>query len=607
MKDNLINASALVGEPWQTDTASAFLGYGFRNAAKTEATAYPVVFTGLGGTIGSELAYFDRVGADQGAPVWSSAYSIPGFCVLKFDPLIAPTRDGTKTVTNYIFERLWSKSRLYNNDVDNMQPVDLSAISVGTALLKMYVALFFKILAVIKVKEDDINLYKVASDMLSALGFHHSAQDIRANRVKWTDRFNDDIIGAINDSQWLSATFPGADHWAALILKWYKDCNTDTDYCQTYTFTLEHFWALRYQQGDQTVHYWNIVREPMPETIDGFLDKVQTLIRALFYDSSARAVQAVLESINARTGGDNQLDIRPVDLSFLSYDFDADSLVFEYNRDMLLAIHNATVCQGVTVGDAEQDPSQGTWKQTINITRNSEGDIATRFTKMVNLPWFNAAKSDLINATMWTVVRHKEAAWADDVFDADICGSEIITDATMYRFVPDVSDRRGYSLAFTKLHSVESADADGKYKQGVLDTVSQASGFNCAPLIYVVSGRDAEHSTPGSITGVFGQLEAVYRCDHATLASMKQQYLRNFWGYPFDLKPEEVGTFQTTGETPSAAAVSRDPIQQLGDEKPPTYSKPGHRGGRGGLRGKSKNKNANKSNGGAEKSDSEIS
>lgn len=577
-----LNASAIVGEQWLTDTPSAMLGFAMRNKLKTEATPYPVLIPGLGTNFGDMLRSFDQVGADQGAPRWWNDMTSPGICVLKMEPLIAPTRNGSKTLVNIIFERLWSKSRLFNNDVDNMQPTDLAAISIGTAFLKAYIALGFKIMSIIKVREDDINLYKYASDMLAALGFQHTPRDIREHRMAWTDIFNDDIIGAINDAKWIDATYPGANHWAAVLSKWYKDCDTETDYCQTYTFTLQSFWMLTYQVAGQNTHYWNFTKQPMPTSIWDFFDLIQSFIRALFFDSSARMVQAVLESIYKRTNGDNSLDIGPVDLSELSYSFDDEIVSFEYNRDILLAIHNATILQGVHVGDALQNPETGTWAQAITVDANSPGDVASRFTKLINLPWPDASKCDLINATMWTVVRHKEAAWADLAFDADICGSEIISDATMFRYVPSASDNRGYALTYIPLQSVlfsgGTINSQPAYTQALMDTLSFTTQFNLAPITYIIADRDSEAHNPGYVHNVIAQLEAIFRCDHATLAAMKEQYLRNFWGYPFTVAGE-VGTFSTAGsEFKGSVNVPRD--------GGPSYSTP--RGTRG-SRGKKKN------------------
>jgi hypothetical protein len=541
------------------DVAGSTLGFANRNEESSHTgLTWPNMVSRLGMNFAKMLEAPNRVSIDQRAnPAWLSTIRAPGIIVFDIDPIFAPQRgDGTGIADENVhyseetYNSLYSYLRLYDAAVGDIQAVDIAAIDYGNMLLRYYLSFFMKVLRAVNTALTDNNNYQNARVILRALGFAYDAEhfdDLTVKLPSYIKKVNQWVLSITKLVRVLVNTFPGAKRLPALITEWYRDVETETAYAQMYTFKPKHWWTLSYYVGDENKHCWNIVKSDMPTTIADYVDKLIDMMRVLFQDDSAIQVQRYLNKVvdaGAQMPGGvsvttSVIDFIPTpDPEAIGY----DAFESKFDRDMLLAIQNATICTNWEVGDAIQIPGKVKWQQNVSSDPSFWGDTVARFTKPLNLPWRDATYGDFYNAIQWMIIRHKEAAWNDYTqVDPKVLGTDIIVDAYMWELTGD--DVYDPSVQGRRIQQIIAKNVDNCIIPEDIALLSRLRYFDHAPMIYVLEGFNRANYRAGTVTDVLTQGEAFFITDYESLASLKPEFVKNYWGFPFVL--DSIGTFST--------------------------------------------------------------
>lgn len=543
---------SIPGMPWRDDVPTAMWSFANRDEdASNYSITWPCAEKMLGQNIGKNLEDPQRVGADQTPARWDN-WSISGIMTLRFEPLLAPTREGAEVFSSETYKCLWSYLRLFDAAVGEFQPNDLSAVDWATCLIKMYLSVIMKSLAAANAVADGSNSYSKARHMWHALGWVESDIYIAEHLGQWVRRINQRIIAPLRNLKLIHNAFPGANRVAALVSKWYRDSFDELSQCQVYTFMPASFWSIGYTAQQ---HTWSFTGIPMDNHFEKFLTQVISFIDFMAYDESMLQVQRYLNKIvDSSAGVVGDVSISAIDIGDIPYPLpDAlgyDKWAPEYNRDMLIAIHNATILEGLNVGPAYQT-EVGEWEQTCQFaSAATKGFAAAGFTKPIELPWQDANHGDYYNATTWTVIRHREASWSDLVCDPQVLGSEVITGGTIYTIDPstagttyeEMQELSARSVIFSHFSDSNELcfDADD------FEYMKVHKHFFYAPTCFIIGGRSVSENKSGQIFDMLtNNTEVLHVCDYKSLSSMKTQYLKNYWGYPFILSSAP-GTFSTS-------------------------------------------------------------
>lgn len=543
---------SIPGMPWRDDVPTAMWSFANRDEdASNYSITWPCAEKMLGQNIGKDLENPQRVGANQTPARWDD-WTISGIMTLRFEPLLAPTREGAEVFSSETYKCLWSYLRLFDAAVGEFQPNDLSAVDWATCLIKMYLSIIMKSLAAANAVANGSNYYSKARHMWSALGWVDSDIYIAEHLGQWVRRINQRIIAPLRNLKLIHNAFPGANRIAALVSKWYRDSFDEKSQCQVYTFMPASFWNIGYTAQQ---HTWSFTGSPMVNHFDDFLTKVIQFVDFMAYDESMLQVQRYLNKIvDSSAGVVGDVSIAAIELGDIPYPLpDAlgyDNWAPEYNRDMLIAIHNATILEDLIVGPAYQT-SEGEWEQTCKFASPSaRGFAAAGYTKPIELPWENANHGDYYNATTWTVIRHREAAWDDLICDPQVLGSEVITGGTVYTITPSTAGTSYEEMQSVSIRSAIFARFNDSNELCFLPSdfeyMKVHKHFFYAPVCFIIRDRVPAENNPGHIIDMLtNNTEVLHVCDYKALSSMKTQYLKNYWGYPFILGSAP-GTFSTS-------------------------------------------------------------
>lgn len=543
------------GFTWN-DVPSAMWGFANRDEANTNYNiVWPCAVKQLGLNYGAKLESAQRTAASDSTPARWDPLTSSGIMTLDFCPLLAPERQNSEVYCSETYKRLWSYLRLFDAAVGEFQPNDLSAIDFANALAKTYLATCYKTFAVINSVKNGNNRYSQGNIMWQALGWSESFDYALEKLPTWIRKLNQKGIAALRTCKFLVNAMPGADRWAALVSKWYRDSYDDPAHSAVYTFRLDRFIKM---ENDPDTKTWKFIyTQYFPSTFEQFLNFTIEFINYMTYDESALQVQRYLNKVV--TSGDDAIGdvtVSACEIGDIPYPL-PDVIGFdtwepEFNRDMLLSIHNATILHRdqIRVSDAMQTQA-GDWTQTINFLQNdSKAFTAAGFTKPIDLPWEEANHADYINATTWTIIRHKEVAWDDLILDPQVLGSEIITGATIWRIDPNSAGSANETAIPFPFSNILNADVSSDIAFSNLDFASAlfALEFNFSPLTYLISSRNAAEHTPGVINGIMTpNIEVLHIASYESLRDIKEQYVKNFWGYPFILDhTSNPGSFETT-------------------------------------------------------------
>lgn len=554
------------GLEFAKDTSGSALGFANRNNIATETgVLWPAAVRRLGANYAKLLnePMNTSLITDHANPMWKNPTAgtrAPGFIVFDIEPIFAPTRgDGQGIADENVhyseetYNSLWAYLRLYDAAVGDMQATDLAAIDYGNMLLRYYLSFLLKALRAANTCLSDSNAYQQAKVLLRALGFTDDANDLNTLIDKLPGiikRLNQWVTATTRIVKVLCNTFPGAKRLPALMTEWYRDVELETDYAQMYTFKPAHWWQLSYYVDGSNRHCYNIVQSPMPTSISAYVDRLIAMIKMLFWDESSLQVQRYLNKVvEAGTGMPGDVTVQTYEISDFIYpntaDIGFDAFEAKYDRDMLLAIHNATILDGAEVGPAYQDPGKVRWNQVISFTRNSSADVVSRINKPLNLPWRDATNGDLINAMQWTVIRHKEAAWADvDEIDPKVLGTDIIVGAKMWSLLSDDIFNTECEGVTVRQDIYVQPGIPSNITLSDVSTLAKLSFFDHAPIVYAIQGRNADSNSAGQIVSMFCQVECLFVTSYDSLADIKTEFVKNYWGFPFVLE-SAAGSFST--------------------------------------------------------------
>lgn len=334
------------------------MGFALRDEATTLSTSFIGVINPLGASIAEKMQRLQSGDVSEYSHYYADAAHlvIPGIMSFNFEPVFAPQSTDRKQIVEDIFNNWWSVYRLYYNGADNIQPADIAIRSMAQMLIDMYVQYIRRMLTVVKASYSANNTYIRNSVLLRAMGLQvptgvtNYDYYLRSHFTEWVNYFNQSILGSLNACKWIGGIFPGEHRWSSLCTEIYKDESIDSDYVQTYIFSPRSFYEFKTAEVEPGIYAWKLERTEWPTDIPTLLTKVHDFIRAVYYDSSALDIQAMLQTISVR-GKSNETMI--YDLSYDLYPLEGEPLKFTFDWAMLMAIHNSTVMFGLRAFDHE--------------------------------------------------------------------------------------------------------------------------------------------------------------------------------------------------------------------------------------------------------------
>lgn len=573
------------------------LGFINRDSAVTERVRTPMVVNPLGRDFWREARAFAEVQPNTAAfppksdvvTISSSGSVVPG--IMSLDVEFAPAAYDAfgNNITTDIFLSKWIASRYLDNMVKNWQQGDIAAVETSLMMIRAYVEHARRCLRVMRdVYQDSTNLYYSPVAMMHALGFYMPEQAIRNNYENYWRYFNQSVIGLLNSCKWISGC-PGHYRWASLFCDVYKDNPAKTRYTQMFVLrphtmytllTLEDGWHLRKLRDMH--EYFTIdatgdpsVVERNPQGFWQFLKDLNSLIRQTFYDDSVQDMLATMNAIDMRSSRQDTALGTISNLEFDYMDFESQNYDFPitFDMQMLVAIHNATICHGLNHSDITIDPATGNIKESFwgPSTTNDFLRLAP-MPKIVNLPTFTPTQGDIFNATQWTVTsdignycqqpaesnsRSKKAktatkdtnaeimlnddpnfrAWTAAGFLVGTFGTDVIVDARYhYRNANTsmaISPTSPAAFTSAPLNQLFEIPIERDYSRAAMisacNNLAMAQQFAFAPTIYAA---DNNEDNGWFARGVFNQSEVYFIGDRSTLVGLHQQFLKNFWGFP---------------------------------------------------------------------------
>lgn len=536
------------------------MGFALRDEATTLSTSFVGVINPLGASIADKM---QRLQTGDVSEFWhynanAAQLVIPGIMSLSFEPVFAPQSTDRKQIVEDIFNNWWSVYRLYYNGADKIQPSDIAIRSMAQMLIDMYVQYIRRMLTVIKATYSANNNYVRNTALLRAMGIQAPTDVenydfyLRTHFTEWVNYFNQSILGSLNACKWIGGIFPGEHRWSSLCTEIYKDESIDSDYVQTYMLTPRSFYEFKTTQVEPGVYAWKLERGEWPSDIPTLLTKVHDFIRAVYYDSSALDIQAMLQTITVR-GKSNETMI--YDLSYDLYPLEGEQLKFTFDWAMLMAIHNSTVMIGLRAFDVTQDPSTGRVMQDFAFDTTGSSAAFFRTPKIINMPNFAASQEDMINAIQWSVTGSEDDILPGSTINPGVLGTDVLVDARIWTY--DISTNEMFDSPMYQVLASTLVPTDDGDKEAVFDAAMisfmRTSQFNMHPLSYYVHGYDnLTQATRNTVASVCGQLDVVYRGSYDDIVSMKEAFVKNFWGYPIRLRAE--GKFSMANKVDSTDA-----------------------------------------------------
>jgi len=527
---------------YNSNTEDARMGFAMRSELATRSVSAPQIIRPLGANIAQMMRYSqqrdDRI---RNQILWRDAIRVPGIMMFDFEPIIAPQSGTTgRQIVADIWRTIWSAVSQYYAPADTIQPADMAMRALAEMQLSLWVEYARKAFDVLKLVDNADNDYVTAKVFYTAMGFDEANFDDDFD--KWVSlrlKFNRDVIGKINGKNWsIRNVFPGEDRWKALTMEWFKDESIDSAYVQIYGFKPRSFYMFEETQPDpdKPKFVFNLTRMEPPTSLANLIDMLKTLTTHLYYSTSSILVNNVLLQFKQR----NNNNVTNVEIDYVNEEEYEEErpIKFTYDWNMLVAIHNATIMYGLRTSTIDQNPETGNLVQVVAFDESAYSWKWFTTPKIVNLPNFNASDEEFINAVQWTI-----AAGPDDYVVAgeitpEILGTDVLVDCRIYRY-----DRRNDAITSTPLYQfTESRPGDASYypagyyigSRDQLYAVVDATTFNMHPLCYITRQDDPTDTTaPFFIERVLGELDCVYLATPERLRALKEQFVLNFWGFPF--------------------------------------------------------------------------
>lgn len=544
------------------------LGFVNRDSLVTERTRQPMVINPMGRDYWAAMRnYAYPQGANATAPPKSDAAfasgsaTVPGVMSLDIEFTPAAFDSSGNNITTDIFLSKWIASRYLDNMVKNWQQGDIAAVETSLMMIRAYVEHARRCLRVMRdVYQDSANLYYSPTAMMHALGFYMPEHAIRTQYEAYWRYFNNSIVGLLNACKWISGC-PGHMRWASLFCEVYKDNPAKTRYTQMFVFRPHTMYQLKTEEdgwhlSTKTLfqEYFNIdALNPItaaqnPQGFWKFLHDLNSLIRQTFYDDSVQDMLATMNAIDMRSSRQDtalgtiaRLEFEPMEFESRDFDFP-----LTFDMQMLVAIHNATICNGFQHSDITIDPTTGDIKEMFwgtSAPASGFTRIAT-LPKAINMPTYTPTLADMFNATQWTVTAYpgnycnQPASPTDgNGFRVGTFGTDVIVEARIhYRNVNVAAPNAPTDpAAFTSSVFLQTFEIpiERDYTRadmiGAVNRLSLAMQFAFAPTIYSI---DNNEENGWCARGILTQSEIYFIGDTMTLSGLHRQFLLNFWGYP---------------------------------------------------------------------------
>lgn len=547
---------------WNENVEPATLGFAKRDARTTNAISTPMVIPKLGQSYQTYMAHYPTpiVGVSRRPfATWENqeeaSYTIPGIMTLDFEPLIAHSEPIAQSEVADIFTNIWTQMRILNNMTRDFQPQDIQIVFAGLMEIKTHMANVRRILNLMKsCLNHELNDYYFSEPLVKALGFPMTETEMRQHWEEWWQMYNVTLVGNLSKIRWFTdALVPGQNRWAGLCSQIYKDTPAYTDYCQVYMLRPRYFHNIVARWDESSRAYlWTFSHEgymvddlPSSTGVNAFtlyLERIHTLIRDIFYDDSTATIIATINAIVERNMGDQ---IHAEFLQFPNIPWEGEPTPLTFDMNMMLAIHNATILP-VTVHDPIQDVESGRLEQTVTAqpTTYDKAAMAMAFPKVVNMPNYGLTTDDFICATQWTVTNTPYGLATEVIYmRPGSMGTEVLTRAKIWR--NQFNQVTGtYVLSSLAFDSVEvpyysGGDPTANELRGIINRMNALTAFENAPMQYILDYSHATDQQPGAVKYVTGQAEVMYVGDFGVLSQMHKQFVRNFWGYPFETPESE--------------------------------------------------------------------
>jgi len=543
-----------------SNVVNDMLGFINRNKETSESISAPSPIFPLGTDLVLEMSKGNWIPTSMADQVKYAAWdpanargAIPGILTYEFEPLFGQTNEyGVKSVGD-IFTNKWIEIRQVYTGADNFEPGNIQIMSIGQMLIDEHIANIERFINMIAaVANDPENHYFTVEALTSAYGFPMTDVYARKHWVEFKNYYNDSILGKLTKIKWIADLVPGRKRWASLCKEFYKDNDFATKNVQIAFMKPASFWKMEETTDPDTkATDWTFTQESIYTGVtddlafSAYMQKVSALIDTMYYDSGNINV---LNGIIAMINNGNRKGLGDVQVYSLSDDYSPcsrDTAKFEltYNFTMQLALHNATLMNGIVCDPPTFDRTTGAVYQNVHATAGMQASRLAYASKILNMPQLFNSNSDFAAVTPWTISCTKWPESVLHIFPPNSLGTEVITSAYYFYYsaVYDESTHRySYDLYKTGVDQLvgasigNSTDPDQlrENRDALLTNIhmlARLSTFALAPIIYVLAGAD---NSPLALSTVVGELEIPFCASGHIMEGIHKAWFNNFWGFP---------------------------------------------------------------------------
>lgn len=553
--------------PWEeNDLSTTLLDFANRDKFNTETT------TSLPRNVravGEPLNKYYNERSHTEFPNSDSYLSIPSWCVFSMEHVFAPVKtEGApdwnryvERIDNTVFETL-TRDLSYTVRLPRLdfEPIDVQWSQITLEEIMAHLANLLRAM-------DAYNWVAVmnnygansAQRILNVLGFNggigggiplSSGNGFR-DLVDYVNKF---IIGQLNQQNWFWDFFPVTRRKAALYSKVFMDAEDSEFYASTYVFKPRNFYMPGYDTESGT-NVFKLYRTDVPNTLFGYAYRIAEAVRFLIDDEDFANIQIAFDAIKKKQDklGD---DVAFSKDYFPFYPYFGRPFKFEYNPNILLAIHNMTIINGLEVSDIEQvvrdEDKKNQLVQTFSMpdyTNTSDpmgvrlDNVATvmlmKMKQPLDMPeaWGIDDWDALIAATQFTVASWPDQPETERMLSPKVLGLEVCGGAKIFKFAD--SNPAAFQMSDCYNHiflKASTLPTDGRH-------MCDVAQFSCFPLQPVVRGTGT-NVPPAEFTtlGYLNDLNHISYIDFITLQDIKEQLYYNAYCYPLSV-PDQ-GSFE---------------------------------------------------------------
>lgn len=553
--------------PWEeNDVSTNLLDFANRDKFNTEtSTSLPRNVRAVGEPI--HKYYNERLHPEF--PNADAYLSIPSWCVFHMEHVYAPVKtEGApdwnryvERIDNTVFETL-TRDLSYTVRLPRLdfEPIDVQWSQITLEEIMAHLSNLLRAM-------DAYNWVAVmnnygassAQRILNVLGFpggigggvpYSSGNGFR-DLVDYVNKF---IIGQLNQQNWFWDFFPVTKRKATLYSKVFMDAEDSEFYASTYVFRPSCIYMPAYDTEAGT-NVFKLKRDSIAENLFEYAYQIATAVRFLIDDEDFANIQIAFDAIKKKQDklGD---DVAFSKDYFPFYPYFGRPFKFEYNPNILLAIHNMTVIDGLEVSDINQvvrsEDQKNQLVQTFSLPDYSDTSLdfdsrlqymctnsLLRMRQPLDMPeaWGVDDWEALIAATQWTVASWPDQPADEHMLSPKVLGLEVCRGARIWKFANNVPS--AYNISLARGHIF--------LRSSTLSTVGRlmcdVSQFNCFPLQPVLYGTGSTLPlTTFTTLGYLNDLNHLSYIDFVTLQDIKEQLYYNAYCYPLSV-PDQ-GTFE---------------------------------------------------------------